>query len=76
MNLDWTTASIIVGFMVLYTKIVFDYSKIKAELQMNTTMLTKIEVLLTNHDSKIEALDKRLTTLETKHHEHHRKDDE
>lgn len=54
MVIDIATVSIIVGFLVLYTKIIFDYSKIKTELQMNTTMLTKIELLLTSHDDKIE----------------------
>ena len=71
MMLDLPTISIIVGFMILYTKIVFDYSKIKAELQMNTTMLQKIEVLLTNHDEKIDKLDNRLTKLETQHNTRH-----
>lgn len=75
MTLTWQEIAIIVSFLVLYTKVIMDYSKIKAELQNNGTILAKIEVLLTNHDAEIDELKTRLTKLETSHHEHHRKDD-
>jgi hypothetical protein len=72
MTLTWQELSILVGFLVLYTKIIFDYSKIRTELQNNGTVLIKIETLLSSHDAKIDSLHTRLTTLETQHHAHHR----
>ena len=73
MTLDMPTLSIIVGFMVLYTKVVFDYSRIKTELQSNTTVLTKIEILLSNHDDKLDLLEKRITVLETREENQNRR---
>ena len=73
MTLDMPTLSIIVGFMVLYTKVVFDYSRIKTELQSNTTVLTKIEILLSNHNDKLDLLEKRITVLETREENQNRR---
>jgi hypothetical protein len=76
MTLDWQTVSIIVGFLALYTKVVYDYSKIKTELQNNGAILIKLETMLSNHDKNISDLDTRLTMLETKHNEHHKRKDD
>jgi hypothetical protein len=76
MTLDWQTISIIVGFLALYTKVVYDYSKIKTELQNNGAILIKLETMLSNHDKVIDELATRLTTLETKHNEHHKRKDD
>lgn len=75
MTLDLASASILLGFLVLYTKVIFDYSRIKAELQQNATILVKIETLLSAYDERIELIDRRLIVIETQHHEHHRKSD-
>lgn len=52
--MDWEVIGGVVGLLVLYTKIVFDYSKIQTEIKSTNTVLIEIKSLLVNHDDKID----------------------
>lgn len=77
MNETLTIISIvsgIIGLLIIYTRLVFSIATLSAKLQENTTILTKIEMLLSNYDERIDNIESRLTKLETEHHMTHRKD--
>ena len=58
----------IVGLLIIYTKLVFNFAKLQGQLQENTTILTKIEIKLDNYDERFDLIERRLNTIETEHH--------
>ena len=74
MNETLTIISIVsgvVGLLIIYTRLVFSIATLNSKLQENTTILTKIELLLSNYDERIDDIESRLTKLETEHHMTH-----
>ena len=69
--MTWQTTSIIVGFLVLYTKIIFDYASIKTNLSGVQEVLTELKIMLSHYDARIDRLERDLTILKTQHAEHH-----
>lgn len=74
MNETLTIISIVsgvVGLLIIYTRLVFSIATLNSKLQENTTILTKIELLLSNYDERIDDIDSRLIKLEAEHHMTH-----
>ena len=71
MTLSWEVASILVGFLVLYTKVIYDYASLKKDMGAVREVLVEIKVMMASYDNRIDSLETRLTKLETKHEQHH-----
>ena len=64
--MNWQTISVLVGFIVLYTKVIFDYASIKSDMSGVREVLTELKVMLSKYDKRIDDLEHRLTIMETK----------
>ena len=64
--MNWQTVSVLVGFIVLYTKVIFDYASIKSDMSGVREVLTELKVMLSKYDKRIDDLEHRLTIMETK----------